>query len=132
MAGTYEITGNDGFNGGTASLAMRIDEGNLGDTITAVPACAPAVGVGSISNKKGDNTITFIAAGQVCETIAPMIAPTIPKRDVFIGSYVINGGTGKFSSATGAGTIGASASFLTDSSLSAPASQASFSGSVQR
>ncbi|MGC1342248.1 MAG: hypothetical protein WA854_07970 [Candidatus Binataceae bacterium] len=125
MTGTYSITGNNGFNGGTASLTLGIDITNLGDPITAVPPCAPATGVGTISDKKGHQTITFLASGPVCSTNNNAV-------DVFTGSYVINGGTGKYSSATGAGTIGASASFL---SVTTPGSgvpsQASLNGSVQ-
>ena len=69
MTGTYSITGNNGFNGGTASLTLGIDITNLGDPITAVPPCAPATGVGTISDKKGHQTITFLASGPVCSTI---------------------------------------------------------------
>lgn len=127
MIGTYSIKGNNGLNGGTASLALRIDLTNLGDTITAIPACAPAGGVGTISNKKGNNTITFFTSGQACET---QNGSTVNNNQgVFTGSYVINGGTGKYSSATGAGTIGTSGSFLSVST-NVP-SQASFNGSVQ-
>ncbi len=50
---------------------------------------------------------------------------------VFIGSYVIDGGLGKYSSATGAGTIGASGPFLSNTFGSPVPSQASFNGSVQ-
>ena len=129
MTGTYSIKGS-GFNGGTASLTQRIDLTNLGDTITAVPPCAPTAGVGAISNKNGNQTITFFTSGQVCSTLNNASGPT--NSDLFTGSYVINGGTGKYSSATGAGTIGASASFLfvTNSGNPVP-SQASFNGSVQ-
>ncbi|MFZ1888479.1 MAG: hypothetical protein WAU33_10635 [Candidatus Binataceae bacterium] len=126
MTGTYSIIGNNGFNGGTASLTLGIDLTNLGDPITAVPSCAPATGVGTISDKKGRQTITFLTSGPVCST-------NNTAADVFTGSYVINGGTGKYSSATGAGTIGAGASFLfvTPPSGNGVPSQASFNGSVQ-
>ncbi len=126
MTGTYSIMGNNGFNGGTASLTLGIDITNLGDPITALPSCAPATGVGALSDKKGRQTITFLASGPVCSTTNSAV-------DVFTGSYVINGGTGKYSSATGAGTIGASASFLfvTAPGGSGVPSQASLNGSVQ-
>lgn len=125
MNGTYSITGNNGFNDGTASLALLIDITNLGNPITAVPPCAPATGAGTISDKKGRQTITFLESGSACSTNNNTV-------DVFSGSYVINGGTGKYSSATGAGTIGASASFLfvTTPGSGVP-SQASLNGSVQ-
>ncbi|MGB6552751.1 MAG: hypothetical protein WBE78_04615, partial [Candidatus Binataceae bacterium] len=79
MTGTYSITGNNGFNGGTASLTLGIDITNLGDPITAVPPCAPATGVGTISDKKGHQTITFLASGPVCSTNNNAV-------DVFTGS----------------------------------------------
>jgi hypothetical protein len=124
MTGTYSIVGS-GFKDGTASLTLRIDLTDLGVSITAVPPCAPATGFGTISDKKGNQTITFLTSGPVCST-------TNNTPDVFSGSYVINGGTGKYSSATGAGSLGASASFLF---VTAPGpavpSQASFNGSVQ-
>ena len=123
MTGTYSIVGNSGFDGGTGGLVLSVDLTNLGDPITAYPACAPATGFGNLSNRKGNQTITFLTSGQVCET------PTHPVS-VFNGSYVINGGTGKYSSATGAGTIGASASFLSVTDNPVP-SQASFNGTVQ-
>jgi hypothetical protein len=124
MTGTYSIVGS-GFNDGTASLTLRIDLTDLGVTITAVPSCAPATGFGTISDKKGNQTITFVTSGPVCST-----SSNTP--DVFNGTYVINGGTGKYASATGAGAIGASASFLfvTTPGPAVP-SQASFNGSVQ-
>lgn len=129
MTGTYSIMGNDGFNGGTASLTLRTDVTNLGDPVTAIPACAPSGGVGTISNKKGNNTITFFTSGLGCET---QNGSTVNNNlGVFTGSYVINGGTGKFSSATGAGTIGTSGSFLVVTNPDGVPSQASFNGTVQ-
>jgi len=129
MTGSYSIKGNNAFNGGTASLTLRIDLTNLGDTITAIPSCAPAGGVGTISNKKGNNTITFFTSGQACET---QNGSTVNNGlGVFAGAYVINGGTGKYSSATGAGTIGSSGSFLGVTDTNPIPSQASFNGTVQ-
>jgi hypothetical protein len=125
MTGTYSIVGNSGFNGGTGGLVLSVDLTNLGDPITAYPACAPATGFGNVSDRKGHQMITFLTSGQACETGGGN--PT----GVFNGSYVINGGLGKYSSATGAGTIGASGPFLNNTSGSPVPSQASFNGSVQ-
>jgi len=122
MTGTYSIVGNRGFNGGTGGLVLSVDLTNLGDPITAFPACAPATGFGNV--RKGNQMITFLTSGQACETGGGN--PT----GVFNGSYVIDGGLGKYSSATGAGTIGASGPFLNTTGNPVP-SQASFNGSVQ-
>jgi hypothetical protein len=127
MTGTYSIVGKPGFDGGTGGLVLSVDLTNLGDPITAYPACAPATGFGDVSDKKGKQKITFFSSGQACETGPFTGNPTW----VFIGSYVINGGLGKYSSATGAGTIGASGPLLFNTSGSPVPSQASFNGSVQ-
>jgi hypothetical protein len=127
MTGTYSIVGNSGFDAGTGGLVLSVDLTNLGDPITAYPACAPATGFGNVSGRKGNHMITFLTSGQACET-GPFRGgnPTW----VFNGSYVIDGGLGKYSSATGAGTIGASGPFLNTTTNPVP-SQASFNGSVQ-
>lgn len=124
MTGTYSIVGNNGFNRGTGGLVLSVDLTNLGDPITAFPACAPATGFGNVSDRKGNQMITFLTSGQACETGGN-------NPGVFNGSYVIDGGLGKYSSATGAGTIGASGPFLINTTGNPVPSQASFNGSVQ-
>ena len=130
MTGTYSIVGNSGFDAGTGGLVLSVDLTNLGDPITAYPACAPATGFGNVSDRKGNQMITFLSSGQACET-GPSHGQT-PFTWVFNGSYVIDGGLGKYSSATGAGTVAASGPFLFNTSGNSVPSQASFNGSVQR
>lgn len=77
--------------------------------------CAPADGVGTLTAANGD-TVTQTESGTVCE----VGATSLNAAHTFTGTFANTGGTGRFRSATGGGTVtggddGAGNSFYSDS-----------------
>ncbi|MHB8384035.1 MAG: hypothetical protein ACYDC3_17035 [Candidatus Binataceae bacterium] len=83
---------------GRSSLAMETSQ----DASTTTPSgtsgvtCNPGSGVGTITAKSGD-TVSFDFFGRFCTTAN--------LARLFNGVYRVNGGTGKFSSAFGGGSL---------------------------
>jgi hypothetical protein len=72
--------------------------------------CSAGVGTGTITSKNGKNSITLAFGGSLCEADAfPLPTPTGAYLNIN-GAYVIESGTGSFSSSVGAGQL--SFSFL--------------------
>lgn len=101
LSATYSLTGNQGFGGGDFTLLLSVVQ-----SVTVLPVltgepCSPATGFGTISNKSGKSTVSVQLSGLEC--------PTLGDSDIFNASYVVVGGTGPFSTASGGtGTVNGS------------------------
>jgi len=105
LGATYSLAGNQGFKGGGFTVALSVDITGTGlpisdlpDTVTppATGSCSPATGFGTISSPgpKVKNTVKISISGLECPSLS-----TAP--DVFSGTYVVTGGTGKYSTSSG-------------------------------
>ena len=123
LTGADSLVGNQGFAKGSLTFTLIVDETNDttatgGLTTSTFGFCYPATGLGTIANSNGKNAIDINVSGLAC--------PTSSGVDVFSGAYVVSGGKGKYSSASGgAGAINGS------QDGSSGASQASVTGSIQ-
>lgn len=83
----------------TSTLTVNWGQAYANPSVTGA-YCAPADGSGTLTAASGD-TVSQYEYGTVCET-GPS-SPTVPHT--FTGSFYDTGGTGRFSSVTGGGTI---------------------------
>ena len=100
ITGTGQMTGAPVNPGG---FALRLDTGSPGwfngyGTTTLQGVCFPAAFQGSLAETAGD-TIEFNHVGMVCEEGAQ------GSPFHYNGTYRITGGTGRFASAAGSGTV---------------------------
>jgi len=108
LSATYTMVGNQGFGKGSLVLNLSVDVTVAGLPISDVESCYPAAGNAILSNSKGKNTVTMTASGLEC--------PTLSGPNVFDGTYVVTGGTGKYSSSSGgAGSLNGSQEATTGS-----------------
>jgi len=99
---TVTATGNmtgTGVNPGT--FALRIDTGSphtLNGNAGGQGFCLPATGSGQVVETAGD-TLTFNAVGSICEEGAP------GSNYDYQATFRITGGTGRFATSTGTGSL---------------------------
>jgi hypothetical protein len=99
LAATYTLVGNQGFAKGSMNVLLSVDTTSADLPISDIGSCNPAGGTATIKNVKGTVTLSLAVSGFECPTLNN--AP-----DIFNGSYVVTGGTGKFSTSSGgAGAI---------------------------
>jgi len=116
LTGAESLVGNQGFRGGSLIFTLIVDETNTGLPVSTFGNCFPGTGSGTIANSNGRNTIRLNISGFACPTAG---------IDVFNGTYVVSGGTGKFNGVNGAGSINGSQDGPSGTS------QATVSGSIQ-
>jgi hypothetical protein len=121
LAATYTLVGNHGFKGGKLNVQLSVDTSLDNLPIDDLgTSCSPATGSGTISDSKGKNTVVLNISGLECPTLSS-------EPDVFNGTYVVTGGTGKYSdSSGGTGAINGS-----QVPTSGGASQVLIAGSLQ-
>jgi hypothetical protein len=106
ITGADKLVGNQGFGGGSLTFTLIVDTSNDttatgGLTASTFGFCYPATGLGTIANSKVSQTVGINISGLACPTSAGV--------EVFSGAYVVSGGTGKYSTASGgAGSISGS------------------------
>jgi hypothetical protein len=91
---TYALVGNQGFAKGDLDLQLSIDITPTHLHISCIDKCFPATGIGTIKNVRGTVSLNFAISGLE----RPALNDTL---DVFNGTFVVTGGTGKFSTASG-------------------------------
>jgi len=101
LSGSDNLVGNQGFKGGQLLVALSIDTTNSVLPISNVGDCYPAAGSGTIEDKKAKNTLSIDISGLACPNVGSSF-------ELFNGTYVVTGGGGKFSSASGTGAINGS------------------------
>jgi hypothetical protein len=117
LIGAETVLGNQGFNRGSFSFELSIDETSSALPISTVGDCLPATGFGTVANSKGNVTFFIDVSGLACPT-------TEGAAEVFNGTYHVTGGTGgKNPFTTGTGAI--------NGSLEGQVSRASLNGNVQ-
>jgi hypothetical protein len=102
LTATLSLAGNQGFAKGNLGLALSIDESVTGLPISDIPgSCYTAAGSGILSSSNGKQKVNLDISGLEC--------PTIGGTDVLNGTYVVVGGSGKYSASSGGtGTINGS------------------------
>jgi hypothetical protein len=121
LTGSDTLVGNQGFGGGSLVFSLLIDlsdtsllTGNFGN-------CQAATGSAVLGNKGSKTTVTMDVSGLACSTASG--------TDIFNGTYVVTGGSGKYSSSSGgSGAINGS---QLNSTGTGP-SQVTVTGSLQR
>lgn len=101
LSGSDNLVGNQGFKGGQLLVSLSIDFTNNVLPISNVGDCYPAAGSGTIEDKKAKNTLSIDISGLACPNVGA-------SYELFNGTYVVTGGGGKFSSASGTGAINGS------------------------
>jgi hypothetical protein len=117
LTGAETVLGNLGFNKGSLTFTLSIDETSSTLPISDVGDCLPATGFGSIKSSNGKTTLLIDVSGLACPT-------TDGVAEVFNGTYHVTSGTGgKNPFTTGTGAI--------NGSLAGTVSRASINGNVQ-
>ncbi len=117
LTGAESLVGNQGFAKGSLTFTVIIDETLNNLPVSTFGNCFPGTGTGTIASSNGKNTVTLDISGLSCPTSG---------IDVFNGTYVVSGGTGKYSASSG-GTGALNGS----QDGAAGASQANITGSLQ-
>ncbi len=118
LTGAETLRGNQGFNKGSLTFELSIDETSASLPISTVGDCLPATGFGTIANSNGKTTILIDVSGLACPT-------TDGVAEVFNGTFHVTGGTGHGGKpfTTGTGAI--------NGSLAGTVSRASLNGNIQ-
>jgi hypothetical protein len=111
------VTSSQGFNKGSLTFELSIDETSSPLPISNVGDCLPATGFGSIKNSNGKVTLSLDISGLACPT-------TEGAAEVFNGTYHVTAGSGgKNPFTTGTGAL--------NGSLAGTVSRSSLNGNVQ-
>ena len=117
LTGAETVLGNQGFNKGSFTFELSIDETSSALPISTVGDCLPGVGFGTIASSNGKTTLSLDIAGLACPTLTGT-------TQVFYGTYNVTSGTdGKNPLMTGTGAV--------NGSLTGTVSRASINGNVQ-
>jgi hypothetical protein len=117
LTGAQTVVGSQGFNKGSLTFELSIDETSSSLPISTVGDCLPATGFGSIKNSNGKVTLSIDISGLACPT-------TEGAAEVFNGTYHVTAGSGgKKPFTTGTGAI--------NGSLEGTVSRTSLNGNVQ-
>ena len=115
LTGAETILGNQGFNNGSLTFELSIDQTSSPLPISNVGDCLPATGHGTIKSANGKTTLLIDVSGFSC--------PTTGVAQVFNGTYHVTAGSGgPFTTGTGA----------INGSLVGTVSRASLNGNVQK
>src|SRR5271163_2085958 len=87
-----------GFNNGSFTFELSIDETSSPLPISTVGDCLPATGFGTIASSNGKSTILIDVSGLACPTSDGL-------AEVFNGTYNVTTGTGKKAFTNGTGAI---------------------------
>ena len=119
LSASYTLVGNQGFGKGDLELNLSVDTTVAGLPISDIESCFPAAGTARLSNTNGKNIVNMTVSGIEC--------PTLSAPNVFDGTYVVTGGSGKYSSSSGGtGSINGSQETTTG-----PVGQVAVIGTVQ-
>jgi hypothetical protein len=111
------VASSQGFNKGSLTFELSIDETSSPLPISNVGDCLPATGFGSIKNSNGKVTLSLDISGLACPT-------TEGAAEVFNGTYHVTAGSGgKNPFTTGTGAL--------NGSLAGTVSRTSLNGNVQ-
>ena len=116
LTGSETLVGNQGFAKGSLTFTLIVDETSTTLPVSTFGLCFSGTGTGTIASSNGKNTVDVDISGFTCPTAG---------IDLFNGTYVVAGGSGKFSTADGVGAINGS------QDGPAGASQATIAGSIQ-
>ena len=117
LTGAETILANQGFNKGSLTFELSVDQSTTDLPMSTAGSCLPATGFGTIASSNGKSTVLMDISGLACPT-------TEGAATVFNGTYHVTGGTGcKKPFITGTGAI--------NGSLEGTVSRASVNGNVQ-
>jgi hypothetical protein len=117
LTGAQTILANQGFNKGSLTFELSVDQSTTDLPMSTAGSCLPATGFGTIASSNGKSTVLIDISGLACPT-------TEGAATVFNGTYNVTSGTGgKNPFMTGTGAI--------NGSLVGTVSRASLNGNVQ-
>lgn len=93
LTGSDTLIGNQGFSGGSFNFTLLIDLTETSLLTSDFGNCDAATGGGTISNSNKSQQVTIDVSGLACSTASG--------TDVFNGTFVVVGGKGKYSTASG-------------------------------